>query len=132
MVLGWRYGVKQSLLMLLPSLIAGVAGLAVTGILGSTLNLFNLLGLILILGIGIDYTLFFAEQKKSLSTLLAITLSGLTTLLSFGLLSLSQTHAIHSFGVTVLTGIFVAWLLSPLAINSSKNVERPTSREAFR
>ena len=132
MVLGWRYGVKQSLLMLLPSLIAGVAGLAVTGILGSTLNLFNLLGLILILGIGIDYTLFFAEQKKSLSTLLAITLSGLTTLLSFGLLSLSQTHAIHSFGVTVLTGIFVAWLLSPLAINNSKNVERPTSREVFR
>ena len=132
MLLGWRYGVKQSLLMLLPSLIAGVAGLAVTGVLGSTLNLFNLLGLILILGIGIDYTLFFAEQKKSLSTLLAITLSGLTTLLSFGLLSLSQTHAIHSFGVTVLTGIFVAWLLSPLAINSSKNVEGPITREAFR
>ncbi|MEZ9724166.1 MMPL family transporter [Vibrio splendidus] len=132
MVLGWRYGVKQSLLMLLPSLIAGVAGLAVTGILGSTLNLFNLLGLILILGIGIDYTLFFAEQKKSLSTLLAITLSGLTTLLSFGLLSLSQTHAIHSFGVTVLTGIFVAWLLSPLAINNQQAAEKSNSREAFR
>lgn len=132
MVLGWRYGVRQSLLMLLPSLIAGVAGLAVTGILGSTLNLFNLLGLILILGIGIDYTLFFAEQKKSLSTLLAITLSGLTTLLSFGLLSLSQTHAIHSFGITVLTGIFVAWLLSPLAINSEQATEKTKPREAFR
>lgn len=132
MVLGWRYGVKQSLLMLLPSLIAGVAGIAVTGALGSTLNLFNLLGLILILGIGIDYTLFFAEQKKSLSTLLAITLSGLTTLLSFGLLSLSQTHAIHSFGITVLTGIFVAWLLSPLAINSEQATEKTKPREAFR
>ena len=132
MVLGWRYGVKQSLLMLLPSLIAGVAGLAITGTLGSTLNLFNLLGLILILGIGIDYALFFAEQKKSLSTLLAITLSGLTTLLSFGLLSLSQTHAIHSFGVTVLTGIFVAWLLSPLAINNEQAAEKSNSREAFR
>lgn len=132
MVLGWRYGVKQSLLMLLPSLIAGVAGLAVTGVLGSTLNLFNLLGLILILGIGIDYTLFFAEQKKSLSTLLAITLSGLTTLLSFGLLSLSQTHAIHSFGITVLTGIFVAWLLSPLAINNEQATEKNKPREAFR
>ena len=132
MVLGWRYGVKQSLLMLLPSLIAGIAGLAITGVLGSTLNLFNLLGLILILGIGIDYTLFFAEQKKSLSTLLAITLSGLTTLLSFGLLSLSQTHAIHSFGVTVLTGIFVAWLLSPLAINTEKAARKPKPHEAFR
>ncbi len=103
-----------------------------TGVLGSTLNLFNLLGLILILGIGIDYTLFFSEQKKSLSTLLAITLSGLTTLLSFGLLSLSQTHAIHSFGITVLTGIFVAWLLSPLAINNEQATEKNKPREAFR
>ncbi|NOH98786.1 MMPL family transporter [Vibrio sp. 99-70-13A1] len=115
-VLSVRYGFRQSVLMVIPSLIAGVAGLAITALLGSSLNLFNLLGLILILGIGIDYTLFFAEQKKSQSTLLAITLSCLTTLLSFGLLSLSNTHAIHSFGITVLTGIFVAWLLSPMAL----------------
>ena len=115
-VLSVRYGLKHSVLMVTPSLIAGVSGLAITALLGSSLNLFNLLGLILILGIGIDYTLFFAEQKKSQSTLLAITLSCLTTLLSFGLLSLSNTHAIHSFGTTVLTGIFVAWLLSPMAL----------------
>jgi len=44
----------------------------------------------------------------------------MTTLLSFGLLSLSETHAIHSFGLTTLSGIFVAWLLSPLAIKRQK------------
>ncbi|MGF1748688.1 MMPL family transporter [Vibrio cionasavignyae] len=120
LVLVWRYGVKRSIRILLPSLIACLAGLAVTVATGSELNLFNLLALVLIIGIGIDYTLFFAEQQRCHSTLLAITLSAITTLLSFGLLSLSDTHAIHSFGITVLTGIFVAWLLSPLAINDDK------------
>nr|WP_072599089.1 hypothetical protein [Vibrio vulnificus] len=60
--------------------------------------------------------MFFAEQQGSHSTLLAVTLSAITTLLSFGLLALSATHAIHSFGLTVLSGIFVAWLLAPMAI----------------
>ncbi|MEZ8098957.1 MMPL family transporter [Vibrio bivalvicida] len=115
-----RYGLKQSIKILMPCLVACVAGLATASAVGSTLNLFNLLALILIIGIGIDYTLFFAEKARSQSTLLAITLSAMTTLLSFGLLSLSQTHAIHSFGITVLSGIFVAWLLSPLAIKERK------------
>ncbi len=116
-----RYKVKQAFLIVLPPFIAGCAGLAVTVLTGVPLNLFNLLALMLILGIGIDYTLFFAEQNKQAdnshreSTLLAISLSALTTILSFGLLALSETQAIHSFGITVLTGIIVAWLLAPLS-----------------
>ncbi|GAL02455.1 membrane protein [Photobacterium aphoticum] len=39
-------------------------------------------------------------------------------MLSFGLLALSSTQAIHSFGLTVLTGILTAWLLAPLASTS--------------
>ncbi len=111
-----RYGFSHMIHIVVPCIIACIAGLSVTVISGSTLNLFNLLALVLVIGIGIDYTLFFAEQAQSRSTLLAISLSAMTTLLSFGLLSLSQTHAIHSFGLTTLSGIFVAWLLSPLAI----------------
>ncbi|MCP3699338.1 MAG: MMPL family transporter, partial [Aliivibrio sp.] len=116
-----RYKVKQAFLIVLPPFIAGCAGLAVTVLTGVPLNLFNLLALMLILGIGIDYTLFFAEQNKQAdnshreSTLLAISLSALTTILSFGLLALSETQAIHSFGITVLTGIIVAWLIAPLS-----------------
>ncbi|WP_447060551.1 MMPL family transporter [Vibrio alginolyticus] len=120
LVLIKRYGLQLSCRVLLPSLIACACGLATAVAMGTTLNLFNLLGLVLILGIGIDYTLFFAEKARSVSTLLAITLSAMTTVLSFGLLSLSQTHAIHSFGITVLSGIFVAWLLSPIAIKTEE------------
>lgn len=120
LVLIKRYGLQHSWRVLLPSLVACACGLATAVAMGTTLNLFNLLGLVLILGIGIDYTLFFAEKARSVSTLLAITLSAITTVLSFGLLSLSQTHAIHSFGITVLSGIFVAWLLSPIAIKTEE------------
>lgn len=130
-LLAWRYGMKKGVLLILPPVIAGCVGIAVTTITGVPLNLFNLLALILILGIGIDYTLFFAEQDHAIddnaegnsesvstqSTFLAISLSAATTLLSFGLLALSATQAIHSFGITVLTGIIVAWLLAPLSMS---------------
>ncbi|OBU16996.1 hypothetical protein AYY19_14315 [Photobacterium aquimaris] len=124
-LLVWRYKLKKGLQMIMPSVIGGCAGIAITSISGTPLNLFNLLALILILGIGIDYSLFFAELKSTAndhhrrSTLLAITLSALTTILSFGLLALSATQAIHSFGITVLTGIMIAWLLAPLAMTPS-------------
>ncbi|WP_318469232.1 MMPL family transporter [Photobacterium leiognathi] len=126
LLLAWRYGLKQGVKMIAPSLIAGMAGIAITSLTGTPLNLFNLLALILILGIGIDYSLFFAELKaetahqQGITTLLAITLSALTTVLSFGLLALSETQAIHSFGITVLTGIIIAWLLAPLAMSKVK------------
>ena len=118
LLLIWRYNFRQAFLVITPPFIAACAGLAITSLMGISISIFNLLALILILGIGIDYTLFFAEQKqlKSENTLVAITLSAITTVLSFGLLALSETQAIHGFGMTVLSGIIVAWLLAPLAM----------------
>lgn len=116
-ILGWRFSIKQASKMVAPPIIASICALAITSLNGTELNLFNLLALALILGIGIDYTLFFAQPRQHRSTLIAITLSAMTTILSFGLLAMSNTHAIHSFGITVLIGIFVAWLLAPIAMN---------------
>jgi len=53
--------------------------------------------------------------------MLAILLSATTTILAFGLLALSNTPALHSFGVIVLVGISVAFLLSPMASLNSNN-----------
>ncbi|WP_325891704.1 MMPL family transporter [Grimontia sp. NTOU-MAR1] len=111
-----RFGVRRAVRILTPPLLAAGVALTAGAISPVPMNLFNLLALFLVLGIGIDYTLFFAEHKDSYRALVANTLAALTTILSFGLLSLSQTEAIHSFGVTVLVGIGVAWLLAPLAI----------------
>ena len=115
--LATRYGLRRAAVLLVPPVFAGLAALIIISVLGETLNLFNFLAMILVLGIGIDFTLFIAEARhERVGTMFAITLSALTTMLAFGLLSLSGTYAVHSFGLTVLIGIACAYLLSPLAI----------------
>ncbi len=119
-----RYGLRRSTILMIPPVFAGFVSLIVISAAGQTLNLFNFLAMILVLGIGVDFTLFIVEAKDELkSTMFAITLSALTTMLSFGLLALSSTYAVHSFGVTVLIGIACAYLLSPLAIAARIDTE---------
>jgi predicted exporter len=120
-----RYGLRQAAIVLIPPVFAGLIALIVISAMGETLNLFNFLAMILVLGIGIDFTLFLAEARGELkSTIFAITLSALTTMISFGLLALSSTYAVHSFGMTVLVGIACAYLLCPLAISVNARVAR--------
>lgn len=119
-LLGLRYGVKKAGLYFVPPLTAALAGVAALGLFGIPLTLFNVLALILILGISVDYVLFFAEtQENYTGTMLAVSLSAVSMALSFGLLVFSTTPAIHYFGITMLSGIVVAFLLSPLAARVS-------------
>lgn len=111
-----RYSFKRAILYFLPPAAACALSLAVLGWLNVPLTLFNLLAVFLILGVGVDYVLFFAETKSSYQgTMLAVSLSAIITILSFGLLALSATPVIHYFGITVLVGITSAFILAPLA-----------------
>lgn len=112
----FRYSFLRSLFITLPPLTAGIISLAITSSLGYPINLFNILALFLVIGVGIDYTVFFDEAKDHESTTaLAVLLSAITTLLSFGLLAFSSFPVISSFGMTVLFGILFSYLLSPMA-----------------
>ena len=115
-VLACRYGIPGAVQVVLPPLLAVLTTLSLLALTGQPINLFHVLALIMVLGIGIDYTLFFHEAGcEQRYTFMAITLSAITTLLSFGLLTLSSTAAIAGFGQTVLIGITVCYLLSPMA-----------------
>ncbi len=119
-ILVWRYSLRNAIFYIVPPLAALAISLGVLGWFHIPLTLFNVLALILVLGIGIDYILFFAETRTNYySTMLAVSLSAITMALSFGLLALSHTPVIHYFGITVLVGIISAYLLSPLAIRVS-------------
>ena len=56
--LGWR----QGSLSLVPTLLSLACGLGALAASGQPVNLFSLLALVLVLGIGINYTLFFSNS----------------------------------------------------------------------
>ncbi|MDJ0035103.1 MMPL family transporter [Pantoea allii] len=121
MRLGWRKGA----LSLVPSVLSLSCGLAALAFTGHAVNLFSLLALVLVLGIGINYTLFFSNPRGTpLTSMLAITLAMMTTLLTLGMLVFSATQAISSFGIVLVSGIFTAWLLAPLAMPTKREKKR--------
>lgn len=87
---------------------------SVFGYAGIDFNFFAIVGGILTLGIGIDYALFFREGgRENLTTTLAVMLSAMTTLISFGMLAFSTFIPVGTLGLAVLLGIFCCFLLSP-------------------
>jgi len=111
--LWWRYR-GEAWRALVPTLLSGLLSVALLGWLGVPLQLFNVLALLLLLGMGVDYGIFLLEHRGDASAWLAVCVGAASTWLSFGLLGLSATPALRAFGITLLFGIGLVWLLSPL------------------
>jgi len=123
--LSFRYGPVLSLKISRAPLAAGILTCATLGYLGMPLNLFSVMGLVLIIGIGVDYSIFLTEAgEKKESTMLAVIICMLTTVFSFGTLSLSSLRPVATFGITALTGILFSFVLAP--INTAHIRERHT------
>ncbi len=119
LLLSLRYGLPGALQVVLPPVLSMAMTLAILGGLAIAINVFNIMALLLVLGIGIDYSLFLRESRThAAETTVAISLSAITTLLSFGLLALSETQAIQSFGLTIIVGISCCFIFAPLVLNS--------------
>ena len=110
------YRFRVALKIVRAPILAGLFVASVFGYLGLNFNFFVIVGVILTLGIGIDYALFFKEGgRKNQTTALAIILSTVTTLISFGSLAFSAFIPVSTFGLAVLLGILCCFLLSPLS-----------------
>ena len=104
-----RYRALSALWLVAVPATASAAMLVVCYVVGISLNLFHIMALFLVLGFGMDYTIFTKEMSDQSSarrslTQQAILLSALTSLLSFGLLSVSSIPVVASFGLTLLIG----------------------------
>ena len=79
---------------------------------------FSIAALVLAFGLGLDYIFYMVggKQKGQALTSLAVLLSFLTTLLSFGALAFSSFMPVHIFGLTVSGGITAA-LISTLLVS---------------
>ena len=117
-------GLKQGLFELMPALISLVFAVGASALLGFAFTFFSLLSLVLVLGIGLNYALFFTKTAAAAdTTMLAVTLAMLTTLLTLGVLVFSHTAVIRSFGVTLVCGLSCAFILAPLLIKTGAHHE---------
>ncbi|MBB5191262.1 putative exporter [Silvimonas terrae] len=112
-VLSLRYR-RQTWRIMLPPALATLTTLAIMGAVGMPLQLLSMVTFLLVLGMGMDYGIFLLEHPDDGRVYLAVTLAAVCTLLSFGLLALSHTPALHAFGFSTLCGIGLVWLFAPL------------------
>lgn len=113
---------RQVWRILMPPLLASIFTLGALVQLEQGVNLFHLMALILVLGIGLDMGIFLMETQDAAHTWLAVSLSTYTSLLAFGLLALSKTPVLHHFGLTVLIGLAFVWLLVPVMRKKPKEI----------
>ena len=85
---------------------------------------FQFVGCLLILALAIDYLVFYQVNNLSPSNVLAISLSAASSMWVFGMLAVSKTPAIFSFGLTVLVGLICIYIFAPLSIELPKNKEK--------
>lgn len=104
-------------------LLASLFTAAIFGYFNIPFNIFAVSGVILILGIGIDYALFFREGSKHAGiTTLAVLVSAMTTVFSFGTLAFSNFNPVFTFGLAVFLGILGSLLFAPLSTRRENRV----------
>jgi predicted exporter len=114
--LALRFGVARGLRVFLPAVLASTATLLLLRACGVELTLFHLLGLLLVLGLAVDYGTFLAESgAEGSTTMLALSLSAVTTVLAFGLMVFSSAPPLRALGASVALGITLSLILAPSA-----------------
>ncbi len=78
------------------------------------LSLFHLISLLLVMGIGLDYALFFSLEHKDRSsqknTLAAVTICAVSTITVFGILAFSQLYVLKAIGLTTTLGVMTIYI----------------------
>ena len=106
--------------VLLP-LVAAVVSVAACLILtGHTLSIFHLIGLLLVVAVGSNYALFFDQRCTSAQdrerTVTSLLFANMSTVLGFGLLSVSQSPVLSAIGSTVALGAVLSLIFSAILI----------------
>lgn len=114
-----NYGLKAGALSAIATIGSALLALTLSQLFSSHLNIFNLLAVLLIIALAIDYVIFYQEHGLQVKTFLAISLSALSSAAVFGILVFSATPAVSSFGLTVMIGIVSIFILAPIA---TKNI----------
>ncbi len=115
LVIGLR-SLRRSLRVLAPNAAALILTIAILIALGQLLSVFHLVALLLVVGIGLNYALFFertpADAAERARTRLSLAVCSLSTIVTFSFLGSSSTPVLRAIGSTVALGALLSLLLS--------------------
>ena len=110
-VLGFLFSFGNAHKIILPTIISCLFACSVI----HELNVFHILSVFLIIGFGLDYSIFrFNGSKYSKD---AVFISCITTVFSFFMLSLTGFKVVSSIGLTLSLGLLSSYILSVLLID---------------
>ena len=108
----WLRYKKESWRAVLPPILATFLTITLLSGFGQPIGLLSILAFAFLLGVGTDYGIFLLEYPSDRRMVFSISMGALMTLISFGSLSLSRVPALHGFGLTLLFGISLTWILT--------------------
>ena len=107
----------KAIRIILPSFLAACFAISVVGLFLKEINMFHILSIFLIIGFGLDYSVFRASGVKN--SILAVSLSCATSVFSFALLACTSFKLISSLGIILSVGLLTSYILSLVLISSS-------------
>ena len=115
---------KQALAIILVQMMSTLINLSLHSIFSININIFSIFALILSIGISIDYAIFFSNSAADKEiTFLAVFLSMMTTVLSFGTLAFSGFIPVKSFGLFLFIGVLSSFIISPILFKFNKLIK---------
>ncbi|KAA1153684.1 hypothetical protein EU510_07770 [Pseudoalteromonas sp. FUC4] len=124
MLVFWlRYGLLNAFIAVSRPAIAMVIALVISAWFFDGLSVFNYVAGILILALGLDYCVFYAEHGLCEKITLTTLISALSSLFVFAILIFSSTPAVSQFGFTVFIGVVMVFIMAPrLTLVSKRNI----------
>ncbi len=122
---------RRALAALIPAVLSAGTTLAALSLLRIPLNVLGLTSLLMVLSMGVDYSVFLVETEADShasdvhnpdsnrelgATLVGLLVSWISNLCGFGLLAMSDQPALRLIGVTAGVGVTSAFLLAPSAL----------------
>ncbi len=104
------YDFKRAVKIVTPSVVAAMFSIALLSVTGQAINLFHILAIYLIIGFGLDYSVFKAGNHSKE----AVLLSCATSVFSFALLAFTSFKLISSLGFILAVGLSVSYFMSTI------------------
>jgi predicted exporter len=110
------YGPRASAAIVAAPLASSVFSSAALGLVGLPFNIFAVIGLILVLGTGVDYAIFYYDGAKHPKvTAIGIFLAMITTFISYAALAFCSFMPAKVFGYVLTVGTAGSYLVAPIA-----------------